>query len=539
MDPEFVVKQATEPWEFEQIHRLNYETFVEEIPQHEPNAQRRLVDRFHDENTYFVCLHGREVVGMLAIRGRRPFSLDAKLKDLDSYLPQARALCELRLLALKPGLRHGRMLHRLLQVAADHMVRQGYDTVVISGLLEQERLYRHLGFVPFGPVVGHDGAQYQPMMLTAERYARVRRPIVAVEPPPRDRRAVYLMPGPVEVSPGVEQAFTRTTCSHRLDQFLEIHRQTCARLCRLAGARAVALLMGSGTLANDVIAGQLCLRGGRGVVLSNGEFGRRLVEQAERFGLDFQACEEPWGRPFDVECIRAAVEGPPRASWLWAVQCETSTGMVNDVEVIKALCREHDVTLCLDCVSSLGTIPVDLTDVFLASGVSGKGLGSYSGLSMVFYREPIFSSEGRSLPAYLDLAEYMYQNTVPYTMCSNLVGALHRALEEFNPPQRYDEIAQTGAWLRGELEAVGLVPLVEAERCNPAVLTLPVPHPMDAAELGDELHRQGFLVSYRSRYLLDRNWIQICLMGPVHRRDLRVLVQTLDRLIRAGAGVRV
>ena len=30
-----VFKFATEEWEFEQIHRLNYRTFVEEIPQHQ------------------------------------------------------------------------------------------------------------------------------------------------------------------------------------------------------------------------------------------------------------------------------------------------------------------------------------------------------------------------------------------------------------------------------------------------------------------------------------------------------------------------
>jgi hypothetical protein len=29
--------------EFEQIFRLNYKTFVEEIPQHERNAEKRLV----------------------------------------------------------------------------------------------------------------------------------------------------------------------------------------------------------------------------------------------------------------------------------------------------------------------------------------------------------------------------------------------------------------------------------------------------------------------------------------------------------------
>ena len=85
-------KIATEDWEFEQIHRLNYETFVEEIPEHVASASRRLVDRFHDENTYAIGLDNRRLVGMLAIRGRRPFSLDLKL--LHRLIEQAQLFIE-------------------------------------------------------------------------------------------------------------------------------------------------------------------------------------------------------------------------------------------------------------------------------------------------------------------------------------------------------------------------------------------------------------------------------------------------------------
>src|ERR1041384_1829585 len=93
-----VFKFASEDWEFEQIHRLNYKTFVEEIPQHQPSPNARLKDKFHDENTYLICLCGRKLAGMLAVRGNRPFSLDQKLEKLDSYLPQGRKICEIRLL---------------------------------------------------------------------------------------------------------------------------------------------------------------------------------------------------------------------------------------------------------------------------------------------------------------------------------------------------------------------------------------------------------------------------------------------------------
>ena len=90
-----VFKVATEGQEFDQIHRLNYKTFVEEIPQHTPNSEQRLVDKFHTENTYLIGLRGEQVMGMVAVRDKRPFSLDTKLDSLDSYLPAHRSLCEI------------------------------------------------------------------------------------------------------------------------------------------------------------------------------------------------------------------------------------------------------------------------------------------------------------------------------------------------------------------------------------------------------------------------------------------------------------
>ena len=161
-------KTAAEDWEFAQIHRLNYRTFVEEIPQHVRNPKRELVDKFHAENTYFICLEGRTLVGMVALRGKRPFSLDAKLPNLDAMLPPGRALCEIRLLAIESVRRHTRVLTGLLRLLIEQAMAKGYDCALISGTTRQIELYEHLGFVQFGPLVGPPAALYQPMYLLLE-----------------------------------------------------------------------------------------------------------------------------------------------------------------------------------------------------------------------------------------------------------------------------------------------------------------------------------------------------------------------------------
>jgi predicted N-acetyltransferase YhbS len=165
-------KVADAPAEFEQIFRLGYETFVEEIPQHAPNAERRHVDRFHDENAYLVAVDEADIVGMMVVRGQRPFSLDQKLGNVDRYLPPGRNVCELRLLAVRPSRRHGVVFRGLVDLLLAHARVRGYDLAIMSGTLRQTKLYRHLGFSPFGPPVGTPAAPFQPMSITLEEFER-------------------------------------------------------------------------------------------------------------------------------------------------------------------------------------------------------------------------------------------------------------------------------------------------------------------------------------------------------------------------------
>ena len=121
-----IFKIAREPEEFEQIKSLNYETFVEEIPQHEENEKRKLTDKFHDENTYIICLKKDKVIGMICVRSKRPFSLDVKIGEVERHLPvKTEKLCEIRLLAINPDFRNGRVFLGLVQALIRYCLKLG------------------------------------------------------------------------------------------------------------------------------------------------------------------------------------------------------------------------------------------------------------------------------------------------------------------------------------------------------------------------------------------------------------------------------
>jgi GNAT superfamily N-acetyltransferase len=173
-----IFKVADQPWEFEQIYRLNYKTFVEEIPQHSPNPQKALIDRWLAKSTCFICLRGDHLIGMVAVCGERPFSLDKKLAHLDSYIPLGSRPCEIRLLAVERAYRGSLVFGGLLRCLIRYCRDAGYDLGLVSAAARQEKLYRHLGFVPFGPPLGTDQAPYQGMFLTWDRLTETGRLLV-------------------------------------------------------------------------------------------------------------------------------------------------------------------------------------------------------------------------------------------------------------------------------------------------------------------------------------------------------------------------
>lgn len=319
-----------------------------------------------------------------------------------------------------------------------------------------------------------------------------------------DKAVISLMPGPVEIAEPIRRAFQQPSISHRCDAFVERFEGVRGRLCAITGARRVALFQGSGTLANEVIAGALR---GPGLVLVNGEFGQRLADQARAWSLPVRTLEWPWGTPWDLDQVARAMHG---VEWVWGVHLETSTGMLNDVAALGALARGRGVKLCLDCVSSLGATPLDLEDVWLASGTSGKALGSYAGVAMVFAGE--IAENGR-VPSYLDLGAALGARGPRFTFSSPLVAALEAALDcgrDYGP---------LGGLVRRKLREIDTPPMVAEPLAAPTVTTFRPPR----AGFAEQCRALGYWIGGESDYLKRRGLMQIATMGAVaagHIEDL-------------------
>jgi aspartate aminotransferase-like enzyme/predicted N-acetyltransferase YhbS len=527
-----IFRVAREPWEFEAIHRLNYETFVEEIPQHAPNAERCLVDRFHHENTYIVAARGERVVGMIALRSKRPFSLDGKLANLDAHLPLGAVPCEIRLLATTKDSRQGFVFRGLVRELARHARSLGHDVAVISGTVRQLRLYRHLGFEPFGPLVGSADAPYQPMRLSLATFEARGRAFL-VEPKSASRTTLRFLPGPVAVRPSVRAAIARDPVSHRSPHVTAALARIVARLKAMTGVENVQLIPGSGTLGNDAVAHVIASWATPGLVLTNGVFGDRLEDQARRAGLAFETFASPWGSPFDFDEVDHRCARLPPDSWIWAVHGETSTGVLNHLPALLGIAQRHRMRLAIDAVSSLGATPLDLRGVSIASSTSGKALGALPGIAIVLRDGSSLAPLPRAGRA-VDLRLHESLDGIPHTISSTLLFALEASLESAGGAEHFERIAQLGARVRAACPGLGLR-VVATDSHFDAVTTLEPPFSISAFRLGELLEIRGIEVHYRTRELRQRNWMQIALMSEPDGAAVERLLAELALAVRRAS----
>ncbi len=549
---QYVFKRAETSLEFEQIHRLNHKTFTNEIPQHADNGSGVLVDKFHGKNAYLIVLRDNRVVGMLSACGQPPFSVAERLKEPEILERPGIHPLEVRLLAIEPDERNTTMFFGLIYCLYEYARSNGFNHVFISGIEERVEMYQRIGFVPLGPAVPSGKASFVPMMLSLDdlplKMQRVKKlwethlgRVTLKGPKGLAGEPVCLLPGPVTTSPAVQKAFHQPPIYHRGPEFIRRYVAVRQMLGEMVHCRSVAILNGSGTLGNEAVAATLAAEprpaGGpvpRGVMLINGEFGERLARQAKRFGLEPRVLAWPWGKPWDLDRVDAALAEEPAGSWVWGVHQESSTGVLNDLPGLVQVARKWGVRVCVDCISSLGAVPLDLRHVYLASGATGKSLGSYAGAALIFADgEALRKIDRRHVPSYFDINAALESEGPCYTFPSPTLMALEAALQEYATPERaqatYARYHELGLYVREQLRRLDLPPLA-AEDCASSVVTTFAPSGKETAvAFVARCRGWGYAIGGESAYLAQRRLVQIATMGAITREKFEGLFDHLER----------
>jgi 2-aminoethylphosphonate-pyruvate transaminase len=203
-------------------------------------------------------------------------------------------------------------------------------------------------------------------------------------------RALFT-PGPLTTSATTKQAMLRDLGS-RDAEFISTVRDVRRRLVDLGngGDEYTAVLMqGSGTFGIEATLSSIIPPDGKLLILINGAYGQRMLKIAEVHHIQVATLIFPENTMPDVSALDEALVNDPAITHVAVVHCETTTGIINPIDVYGVIVKKHYCSYIVDAMSSFGAYPVNLKacgiDYLISS--SNKCIEGVPGFSFVLAKK--------------------------------------------------------------------------------------------------------------------------------------------------------
>ncbi|BDC82677.1 2-aminoethylphosphonate--pyruvate transaminase [Aeromonas hydrophila] len=325
---------------------------------------------------------------------------------------------------------------------------------------------------------------------------------------------LLLTPGPLSTTATVRAAMLQDSCTWDADYNQGVVEPIRRELVRLATGPeyesdySAVLLQGSGSYVVESVLGSAigvdeCL-----LIINNGAYGARMGEMARCLGLRHHEldCGETT-RP-EPAAIEAMLARHPEITHLAMVHCETTTGMLNPLEEVAALCQRRGIRLIVDAMSSFGGIPIDMGRLgieFLISSAN-KCIQGVPGFGFVIARRAALAAcAGRARSVSLDLhAQWQtmeqqggkWRFTSPTHTVLAFAQALRELDEEGDIAARHRRYRDNQRTLVDGMAALGFAPLLPEQWQSPIITAFYSPaHPdYRFADFYQRLKAQGFVI---------------------------------------------
>jgi alanine-glyoxylate transaminase/serine-glyoxylate transaminase/serine-pyruvate transaminase len=306
-------------------------------------------------------------------------------------------------------------------------------------------------------------------------------------------------------------------------------------------------ISGTGSAGLEAIMMNLLEPGDEALVVVNGYFGQRVAELARRAGASLRTIESPPGEVADLARVEKLLR-EKRAHVLAFVHVETTTGACQAAREMAQLGRQYDALVAMDCVTSLGGMPIEIDawGIDAAGSCSQKCLGAPPGLGPITLgpRAMARIKARKHSPStwYLDLGllfqywgeasterKRAFHHTGPVAMVYGFHEALRLALEEGLEP-RWARHRKAHEALVGGLDRMGLSLFPPEANRAPTINVIRVPDGVDEARVRARLLELGVEMGGGLGQLAGKVW-RVGVMG--YNAEVATVGRFLDALEQA------
>jgi aspartate aminotransferase-like enzyme len=369
------------------------------------------------------------------------------------------------------------------------------------------------------------------------------------------RKAYLLTPGPTPLPPEITEALSRPIIHHRTPQFQEILKQAEEGLKYVFQTENdVFIFASSGTGVMEAAVANLLSPQDTAITVEGGKFGQRWTEICRAYRVNCEVIKVEWGKAIEPQDIEKRLKSNPKIKAVFATHCETSTGVINDIQSIGKIIKNTEAVFVVDAISSLGAVPL-LTDAWFCDMVvsgSQKGLMLPPGLGFISVSSKAWNLIGQSNSPryYFDLRnakKSLDKTDTPFTPAISLVIALNESLRMLrdegleNVFLRHKNMAEA---TRQAAKALGLELFAPAAPSD-VVTAIRVPSGIDGGKLVKTMRDKYGVTIAGGQAQLKGKIIRIAHMGYIEEFDIILAVSCLEKVLcqmgykfQLGAGVK-
>ncbi len=365
------------------------------------------------------------------------------------------------------------------------------------------------------------------------------------------RRLRLYTPGPLNTSDAVKSAMLRDIGAWD-DELIQLTSAIRKSLLEIAGVGQdydSILMQGSGTFGVESVVGSLVPRGGRVLVAANGAYGERIALITGKLGIDTTVVRSPEHQPILPEQINTALAAGGHYDAVVVVHCETTTGVLNPIQSIGKIVRQHGCRLIVDAMSSFAGMEIDFTAAGIDALVSSanKCIQGVPGVSFaIVKRDWLESADGYARSLSLDLIDQwkglQSHGRFRYTPPTHVLLALRQAIAELSAeggiPARARRYRQNHAALMKAMSELGFTSPVEPEHQSPFITTFldPMDSSFNFTQLYKRLRDRGFIIYFGK--LTACKCFRIGNIGQLFPADVKDLTTAIAEVL-GEMGVRV
>ncbi|MCX5700716.1 MAG: alanine--glyoxylate aminotransferase family protein [Candidatus Omnitrophica bacterium] len=369
------------------------------------------------------------------------------------------------------------------------------------------------------------------------------------------RKNYLLTPGPTPLPPQVMEAMARPIIHHRTPQFQEILIEATEGIKYVFQTSGdVFILASSGTGAMEAAVINLLSPGDTALLIQGGKFGERWTEICKAYGINAEVLDVEWGKAVDFKDIEKRLKANPNIKVVFTTHCETSTGVVNDIEAIGNVVKNTHAVLVVDAISGLGAIDLK-TDAWgcdLVVSGSQKGLMLPPGLGFISVSAKAWKmiEASKSVRYYFDLRKSkkaIDKNDTPFTPAITLIIALVEALRIIkqdgleNIFRRHRKMADA---TRAAMKALGLE-LFAPTAASDVVTSVKAPVGIDGEKLVKTMRDTYGVTIAGGQDELKGKVFRIAHMGFIEEFDIIAGISCLEKVLtqmgykfQMGSGVK-